>query len=215
MRDKGQSRRGHNTSGTSVTSHARLKPWNPMCVYVCVFVKRRRILVAYSLSGDSTSLACSERLVLPHSGDLVSGSKPFSCQEHPLISGLHLGLVWKTIGYFHSYQRLANYHSTQFTCCHTLKPREVLLSDYLHWALQIIRPAEESVERPVDILPFPVDNCIIWAASMLQWHGGQVSITHCLQSRPSYQTLLTRMADGGHVLCMCWGSTESAHSAHV
>jgi len=50
---------------------------------------------------------------------------------------------------------------------------------------------------------------------MLQWHGGQVSITHRLQSRSSYQTLLTRMAGGGQVLCMCWGSTESAHSAHV
>lgn len=50
---------------------------------------------------------------------------------------------------------------------------------------------------------------------MLRQHGGQVSVTHCLQSHPSYQTLLTRMADGGQVLCMCWGSIESALSAHV
>ncbi len=47
---------------------------------------------------------------------------------------------------------------------------------------------------------------------MLRQHVGQVSVTHCLQSHPS---LLTRMADGGQVLCMCWGSIESALSAHV
>ncbi len=159
MRAKGHRSWGHDTNSTSVNQHKRLKTLEShvcMCACVCVFVKRSRILVDYSLSGDSTSLACSERLVLPHSGDLVSGSKPLSCQEHPLISGLHLDLVWKTSGYFHSYQRPTNLLPLNSLVVSPWSRERLFRVAIFTELCRLTGLKRESVERPVDMLPVPV-----------------------------------------------------------
>ncbi len=159
MRAKGHRSWGHDTNSTSVNQHKRLKPWNPMCVWcacVCVFVKRSRILVDYSLSGDSTSLACSERLVLPHSGDLVSGSKPLSCQEHPLISGLHLDWCERLVGIsIHTKGRLIYIPLNSLVVSPWSRERLFRAAIFTELC-RLTGLKRESVERPVDMLPVPV-----------------------------------------------------------
>ncbi len=218
MRAKGHRSWGHDTNSTSVNQHKRLKPWNPMCVcaLVCVCLSREAAslsITAYQVTAlpwpALRGLCCHTQ------EDLVSGSKPLSCQD--IHSSLASTWTWceRLVGIsIHTKGRLI-YIPLNSTCCLTLKPWEALQSGYLHWALQINRPEEGKCGAPcwhASCSCCLTDSCIIWAASMLRQHVGQVSVTHCLQSHPS---LLTRMADGGQVLCMCWGSIESALSAHV